>query len=106
MSQRGAWDLLMLEFWLAAARDPELAAVFRRWQASIDDEVGGMIEARLRDAGLEPAFSGRELMLLFDAIGTGLVMSSLIDPGMEPGDIYERAVRLLATGHVEPHRPA
>lgn len=92
----GRMDLLMLEFTLAAIRDRELRAVFSHWQRDISDAVGSAIEAKLRASGIEPAFDGRELMLMLDGIGTRLMLDALIEPSTDAGDLMERAARHLA----------
>ena len=85
---------LLVEFWLAAVRDPGLRPSLLQTR----DLVGQAFEAKLQDAGAEPGFSGRELAVLFDALVTGLLMNRALDPEGEQPELLARALRkLLAT---------
>ena len=85
---------LLVEFWLAAVRDPGLRPSLLHTR----DLVGEAFEAKLQDAGAEPGFSGRELAVVFDALVTGLLMNRALDPEGEQPELLARALRkLLAT---------
>jgi AcrR family transcriptional regulator len=100
--EHGDWDVLTVEFWLAAVRDPEIGERLRLGRAGIIEELGRIVDARLADAGSRPSFSGREIVLLLDALGTGLLMNTILEPEAAGPDLFTRAVRsLLAGGSAE-----
>ena len=82
---------LLVEFWLAAVRDPSL----RPSLLQTSDLVGEAFEAKLEDAGAETGFSGRELAVVFDALVTGLLMNRALDPEGEQPELLARALRKL-----------
>jgi AcrR family transcriptional regulator len=95
------WDVLTVEFWLAAARDPDIAHRLREGRQEIMDELGGLVDARLAASGTQPDLSGRDIVTLVDALGTGLLMNSLVEPeAVRPGLFAEALRRLLAQGPV------
>ena len=82
---------LLVEFWLAAVRDPSL----RPSLGNTTDLVGEAFEARLQEAGADPGFDGRELAVLFDALVTGLLMNRALDPEGDQPELLARAMRKL-----------
>lgn len=89
------WDLLTVEFWLAAVRDPALREVLSHGR---DESLAGfaaVIEHRLREAALDPGLTGRDLASLFDALGTGLLMNQYLDPENDQSDLFAKAIRKL-----------
>jgi hypothetical protein len=93
------WDVLTVEFWLAAARDPEIADRLREGRKEIVDELSRFVDARLAAWGSRPGLSGRDIVILVDALGTGLLMNSLLDPETVRPELFAEALRrLLALG--------
>ncbi len=82
---------LLVEFWLAAVRDPRL----RPSLLQTADLVGDAFEARFEEAGATPGFSGRELALVFDALVTGLLMDRALDPDGDQPALLARTLRKL-----------
>jgi AcrR family transcriptional regulator len=82
---------LQVEFWLAAVRDP----VLRSPLIDTADLVGEAFEARLRDSGTEPGFTGREFAVLLDALVTGLLMNRALEPEGRQPELLARALRKL-----------
>lgn len=82
---------LLVEFWMAAVRDPRLRPPLRQ----TSDLVGEAFEARIKEAGAAPGFSGRELAVLFDALVTGLLMDRALDPDGDQPALLARALRRL-----------
>jgi AcrR family transcriptional regulator len=81
------WDILTVEFWLAASL------------CSGRDEVmegfGEVIDRKLEEAGLHPGLSGREIAVVVDALGTGLLMDHYLDPQTDVSSTFAKAVRKL-----------
>ena len=82
---------LLVEFWLAAVRDPSL----RPPLSNTAELVGEAFGAKLERSGPVPEFDGRELAVLFDALVTGLLMSRTLDPQGQQPELLARALRKL-----------
>lgn len=82
---------LLVEFWMAAVRDPGLRESLLR----TTDLVGAAFDAKLEDARAQPGFSGRELAVLFDALVTGLLMNRALDPDGDQPELLARSLRKL-----------
>lgn len=92
----GEMDLLSIEFWLAAMRDPVLRGRIGEDNARFRAELRGLLEEKLRAEGARPPFSGDELALLLKVLGDGLLLQYYADPdGVDTG-IMARAFRVLA----------
>jgi AcrR family transcriptional regulator len=98
------WDVLDVEFWLAAVRDPRIARDLAGGWHEARTELGASIERKLREAGVETGLSGHELAVILDALGSGLLMDQYLDPEQPRSEIFARAVRKLLAdvGAVEP----
>ena len=91
------WDVLTVEFWLAAARDPQIADRLRAGRRDIIDQLGRVVDARLAESGSQPGLDGREIVVLLDALGTGLLMNSILEPEVVRPELFSRAIgKLLA----------
>lgn len=89
------WDLLQIEFWLAAMRDPALREAMARWSEELWEEAGARFAQKFDSAGLRPPFSGVEFAKLVNGLGSGLLLQLYIDPDfVEPG-LFARAIRAL-----------
>jgi AcrR family transcriptional regulator len=93
--EHGDWDVLTVEFWLAAVRDPEIGDRLRHGRAGIIEDLGRIVDTRLAEATSAPGFSGREVVLLLDALGTGLLMNSILEPEAASRELFTRAIRAL-----------
>jgi AcrR family transcriptional regulator len=82
------WVLLVIEFWVHAAREPQLRERFaRRYRR---------LRARLAELALESTPLGREgWAVVTIALANGLTLERLIDPDGVPGDLMATAQRLL-----------
>ncbi len=90
------WDLLTIEFFLAAMRDPELrkrlvAGTREAWQ-----RYGVVMDERIRMAGLHPGFTGAQLAQLINAFASGLLLQYYLDPEGTDLDAAARALRRIA----------
>lgn len=97
-----SWDLLQLEFWLAAMRDPELRAAMARDNDELWAPMGAAFEEKLAGGSSTPPFSGIEFAKLVSALGSGLILQLYIDPDFIDPAVFSRAVRVLAGMPREP----
>jgi AcrR family transcriptional regulator len=93
-----AWLLVLLEFWIFAARDAGLrrrfAAINRRLRTSLAEST----ERGARAAGRVLPADPELLVLCQVALGNGIALESFRDPTFAAGDAFERASRALARG--------
>jgi len=89
------WDLLQIEFWLAAMRDPVLRETLAGCSAEVWDELGERIDRKFAEAGRPIPFTGMEFAKLINALGTGLLINLYIDPDFIEPELFERATRVL-----------
>ena len=90
-SEQRDWDILNIEFSLAAARDPSLRPALRRAM----DDFGAVLERKLGSADAKAEFTGRELATILDALATGLLMEQYLDPEGGQPELFTKAVRKL-----------
>jgi AcrR family transcriptional regulator len=94
-TEQGSWDLLQVEFWLAAMRDPELLAMLAEGTDQRYRDSGELIDRKLAEGGLTSQFSGYELARLINALGSGLLLQVYVDPDKVDPAMYGRAIRVL-----------
>ncbi len=90
-----AWDVLTIEVWLAAMRDPSLRTIVAHDYRQMRGEFGPLIAAKLDEAGIGTPFTGEELGCLVSAIGSGLILQHYLEPGAVDPEILPRALRQL-----------
>jgi AcrR family transcriptional regulator len=59
--EEASWDLLQIEFWLAAMRDPRIRELLVEGNDELYRQSGRRLEAKLAEAGARSAFTGTEL---------------------------------------------
>ncbi len=90
-----AWDVLTIEVWLAAMRDPALRPVVAQAYRAMRDDFGPEILRKLDAEGISVPFTGRELGTLFSAIGSGIILQYYLEPAAVDPDLLTRALRRL-----------
>lgn len=82
------WQMLFLEFWLGAMRDPETRAAFvterRRLRALIADAV----EQRASELGVRLPMPPAQVATALLALSNGLAIERLPDPDAVPADTF------------------
>jgi AcrR family transcriptional regulator len=93
-----AWSLLVIEFRVHAARDPELARRYAKAHAHTIDGVAAALTKLHERAGLEPAFPLRTIAELILAVGSGTVLERLADPdALSMDDVAPMLARVFGT---------
>lgn len=90
-----AWDVLTIELWLAAMRDPALRPVVAHDYHEMREEFGPIIERKLAAEGISTPFTGPELGSLVSALGSGLILQYYLQPEEVDPDLLPRALRRL-----------
>lgn len=86
------WCRLYMEFWSAAARDPDLRGRFAEQYRMWREGIAHMIEAGARDLGVALDAPAEELASAVIALSEGYVLQRLIDPESLPADFFTRTV--------------
>ena len=94
-ANEASFDLLTIEFWLAAMRDPALRAELADGYRKMRDSLGREIERGLAADGVRSRFNGSELAALVSAIGSGILLQYYLEPGAVNPELLPRALRLL-----------
>ena len=89
------WDVLTIEVWLAAMRDPALRTIMAHDYREMRAEFGPIVAAKLAEEGIETPFSGTELGTLVSALGSGLILQYYLEPEAVDPDLLARALRRL-----------
>lgn len=90
-----AFDVLTVEFWLAAMRDPEVRRVLLEVEHTDSEQIGALVERKLTEAGLVSAFNGEQIAQLMNALGTGLMFQLYMDPEHWDIELFGRTLRLI-----------
>ena len=92
MATGGSFGLLMLEFWLYAARNAKarsaLAARYRRMR----DRLAGMIDERDATRGIAGSRTPGEIAALVLALDAGLFLQHLVDPDAITPELRANAI--------------
>jgi AcrR family transcriptional regulator len=84
-------ELLLVECWLAAARDPSLRAPL----LASSQAMGEALAQKLAASGAETDLDGPELGVIFDALLNGLTMHRVLDPDGTQPELLAKALRKL-----------
>ncbi|MGD8485652.1 MAG: TetR family transcriptional regulator [Chloroflexota bacterium] len=84
-------EILLVEFWLAAARDPSLRAPL----LSASEAMGEALSEKLAGSQATRDLDGRELGIIFDALANGLTMHRVLDPEGAQPELLAKALRKL-----------
>jgi AcrR family transcriptional regulator len=94
-ANEASFDLLTVEFWLAAMRDPALRAELADGYRTMRASLAPIIERGLGADGVRSDFDGSELATLVSAIGTGILLQHYLEPGAVDPELLPRALRAL-----------
>lgn len=91
-----AWSLLMIEFWVEAARDPELRRQFAQRHDALKAAVSTAIEGVLARSGERLTVSVDEVATAATALANGLTLEGLTDTVSD--DLFPTVARLIMDG--------
>lgn len=89
------FDLLQIEFWLAAMRDPALRDVLATAGRSARAEIAAELESKLASEGGTAPFTSEDLVTLVTALANGVLLQQYLDPASVEPDLLARAIRRL-----------
>jgi AcrR family transcriptional regulator len=90
------WQVLFLEFWQRAVREPAVRDVFLAARQAFRDRVTGVVAGFLAQRGVR-GWDAESLAVVLLALVHGLAVESLPEPGGVPPDLLPRVLTRLAT---------
>ena len=98
-----SWQLLYLEFWQRALRDPAVRPAFVAARRELRDRISEVVARFLTDHPARTGWDAETLTVVLLALVNGLALESLPDPAGVPGDVLPRVLAdLLAGGDQDP----
>lgn len=91
------WQLLYVEFWLYAMRDPDAHRRLATTRRHVRQEIADLAEEAERRSGLDTGIAGTEWATIILSLSNGLALERLIDPESVPGDLLATILGRLTT---------
>jgi len=95
------WQLLFLEFWQRAVRDPEARRAFVTSRRDLRARVAGVVARFLAEHPVRTGWDAESLTVVLIALSNGLAVEALPDPDAVPGDLLAHVLADL----VDPEQP-
>ncbi len=92
------WCLLFMEFWASAARDPALRRKFAAHYEAMRTRVAIAVELQAQELGIALAMPALDLAAGLIALGEGLMLQKLADPGRFPEGLSSSMLEMFFTG--------
>jgi AcrR family transcriptional regulator len=89
-----AWSLLLIEFWVHAAREPELRDRLRQAHLRIRSSITDALTGVTQRAGADLPMPAAELATTVMALGNGLNLEAFLDEPLAD-HLYDNGTRLL-----------
>lgn len=100
MMREPGWSLLVLEFGVLAARDPQIAQAYLRERRHLRSRLVELIGERAREWGVEDTLDVRTTAISLMALISGLVLEHSVDPEEVDHTTMGAAVAALFAGAV------
>ena len=93
------WQLLFLDYWARAVRDPSLREGFRAHRRRLHRRITEVIDqlAVRTEGGVESELSAAEVATLVLALSNGLAIEGLVDPEHLPVDLFGDVLAAVVT---------
>jgi AcrR family transcriptional regulator len=102
LSRRDAtWQLLFLEFWQRAMRDPAVRRAFVASRRDLRARVAEVVARFLAEHPVRTGWDAESLTVVLIALSNGLAVEALPDPDAVPDDLLARVLADL----VDPEQP-
>jgi AcrR family transcriptional regulator len=100
-AQEAAWQLLFLEFWQRAVRDPAVRVAFVASRRELRSRITAVVERFLATHPVRTGWDAGSLTVVLLALTSGLAVESLPDPDAVPDGLLTRVLADL----VDPGQP-
>lgn len=91
------WAMLVLEFYLYAARDATLRARLAEYRAASRALIADILAQQYARAGTTPPASLQDLAWAVEAVDSGLLLQAVVEPETPPPPVYALALQRLLT---------
>lgn len=91
-------QLLLVEFWQRAVRDPEVRGPFVEFRRELRTRIAAVVDEVLRTRSARPGWDANSLALVVMALANGLALEALPDPEAVPPDLVPQVLGVLAAG--------
>jgi AcrR family transcriptional regulator len=93
LSRREAsWQLLFLEFWQRAVRDPDVRRAFVASRRDLRVRVADVVARFLAEHPVRTGWDAQSLTVVLIALSNGLALEALPDPDAVPDDLLTRVL--------------
>lgn len=104
------WQLLYIEFWLFAMRDPDAHRLLTAARRRARQDIAELAEEAEKRFGLDTGIPGITWATIILSLSNGLALERLIDPGAVPDDLLATILNRLtipppATDHTHQSQP-
>ena len=99
--RHATWQLLFLEFWQRAVRDPDVRRAFVASRRDLRARVTDVVERFLAERPVRTGWDAASLTVVLLALANGLALEALPDPDAVPDDLLTRVLADL----VDPGQP-
>lgn len=89
-------QLLFVEFWQRAVRDPRVRAPFVEFRRGLRARIAAVVDEVLRTRSSSSGWDADSLALVVMALANGLALEALPDPDAVPPDLVPRVLGVLA----------
>jgi len=96
--QERDWSILVIEFWVHAARNPELRRRFAQRHDALKAAIGRVIDKMLARTGERLSLDSEQLAIAAIALGNGLTLERLAHPDGVPDELFPTVGALIMEG--------
>lgn len=89
-------QLLFVEFWQRAVRDPHVRAPFVEFRRALRARIAAVVDEVLRTRSASTGWDADSLALVVMALANGLALEAMPDPDAVPPDLVPRVLGVLA----------
>jgi len=105
ISSQADWQLLFIEFWARAVRDPDLREEFARERRSARGLIARVLEERAAEAKINLPAPAEQLAVAVLALSNGVAIEHLADPDTVDASTFGVILGLLLDGLLIPSAP-
>jgi AcrR family transcriptional regulator len=105
ISSQVDWQLLFIEFWARAVRDPDLRKEFARERRAARGLIARVLEERATEAKIDLPAPAEQLAVAVLALSNGVAIEHLADPDTVDASTFGVVLGLLLDGLLIPSAP-
>jgi len=105
ISSQADWQLLFIEFWVRAVRDPDLRDEFVRQRRAVRELIARFVEQHAAHMGVELQAPADQIAVAVLALTNGIAIEQLADPEAVDPSLFATTLGLLLDGLQVPTVP-